>query len=174
MKKIHVRSAQPDDCAQFVSWELRTKGNQIDPKVLTYPSTSVRVAYDNDGPIIFLPIQRPLLLESLGVRPSTGTRKVAAALSTLLHDAVEGARLEGRGELYFIGTEPTLPKIAQDHGFEELPWKIYRMRVAEGIKWPQSEREPTGSNCIRRSIASLRKKWHDWRWELARRLLKQK
>lgn len=164
MKPVHTRPAVLEDCQQFVDWEAHTPGNAMDPGVLTYPSSDVVVACTENGqPLVYLPRQRPLMLESLGVRPGASCREVAAGLWSLLQDAVATARREGSGEILFAASEPTLPVLAQRYGFEKMQFTVYRARVNGERQWLQPEQEQTGLSYTLRSIASRMLTWLAWR-----------
>lgn len=129
MKRIQVRAVRPDDVPQMADWMTWTAHNHIDPKALEYKTTDVRVACTESGPLVYMPVQRPLHMESIGTRPKASKLEIAAALWALLQDTIARAKTEGRGEIYFLGTEKTVPKLALKHGFEEMPYKVYRYRV---------------------------------------------
>lgn len=131
MKIAFVRDARPADTPLFAEWAVATPHNEIDPAVLTYRSTTCLCAYNADGPVVFMPVQRPLHMESLAVRPGAPEHEVAHALRSLLQNLVTTAQAEGRGEIYFMATEDTVPKLAHRHGFEKLPYSVYRLKIKD-------------------------------------------
>jgi hypothetical protein len=131
MYPIFVRPAKKDDQKRYVQWAISTENTGLDPTVLTYPSTSIKVAFNKDGPIIFLPIHRPIHLESLAVRPGATDGEKAAALRALLQDVITVAMQEGVGEIWYQASEETLPEFAKKAGFKEVPYKIYRLKIAD-------------------------------------------
>lgn len=132
MNNVFVRLAQAKDGETFASWVLQTPGNAFDPGVMQYPSTTTRVAYDRTGPLVFQIIQRPLHMDSIAVRPGAEPHQVAMALRALLQDVVASAHAEGRGEIFFLGSEATVPTIVQNQKlFEELPYRVYRLKVKD-------------------------------------------
>jgi hypothetical protein len=129
MNNIQVRAVRPDDVPQMADWLTRVPYTHVDPIMLSYRSTDVRVACAEDGPLVYMPVQRPLHMESIGTKPGVSKLAVAAALWALFQDAIALAKAEGRGEIYFMGTEATVPALATEHGFEKLPYTVYRYRV---------------------------------------------
>jgi hypothetical protein len=131
MLPVFVRPARLSDRLLFCKWALTTKNNAIDPKVLTYKNTSIRVACNKNGPIVFMPVQRPLHMESLCVNPKASSGEVAVALRALFQDVILSAMQEGSGEIFFAASESTIPELAKKAGFEELPWKVYRIKISD-------------------------------------------
>ena len=131
-KHIFVRQAQPKDKQQFVKWTIGNfEKNDADPEILKSATTFVLVAYDDSGPIAFLPVQQPLFLESLATRPDASPKQVATALKELVKAAVTQAHLKGIGEIYFISNEPTIGKFAETQLFKKLPMNIYRVKLSD-------------------------------------------
>lgn len=131
MKIVFVRDARPSDTDQFAAWASTTPHNEIDPGVLTYKNSSCLCAYNQDGVIAYLPVQRPVHMESLAVRPGAPDHLVVQALQAFLQYLVTAAQVEGSGEVYFMGTEETVPKLALRHGFEKLPFSVYRLKIKD-------------------------------------------
>lgn len=128
---VFVRPARPNDREQFVNWTLSTKDNLFDSGVVTYPSTYVRCAFNKSGPIAFIPIQRPLMMEALAINPDADKIDVAAALKELTQDTVTHAYQLGAGEVYFLCSEPTTEAFAERNGFERLPYSVFRMKLSD-------------------------------------------
>jgi hypothetical protein len=127
-----VRKAEPTDAADFVEWSLSTANNSFDPAAAAYPSSVTLCAGDETGPLVFLPLQAPILLESLAVRPGASRRQVVLALQQLIAVVANTAEARGTGEIYFLGTEDGTNSLAESSEyFERLPWPVYRMRVKD-------------------------------------------
>jgi N-acetylglutamate synthase-like GNAT family acetyltransferase len=129
MLPVFVRAARKEDREKFAEWAAKTPKNELDLDVVGYKSTSFRCAYNRDKIICFLPVQRALHMESLARNPDASDTEVAAALLALLQDTMRSAEEEGVGEIYFMGTEETVPKLAARRGFEELPYRIFRLKL---------------------------------------------
>lgn len=130
-KHVFVRPARPADKDKFVEWTLGTKNNLFDAGVLTYPNSYTRCAFNQNGPIAFIPVQRPLMLEWLAINPEADKLEVAIALRELVQDAVSQAYQQGSGEIYFLCNEPTTEKLAAANGFEKIPVSVYRMKLSD-------------------------------------------
>lgn len=129
MRHIFVRGSRPEEAKKFLDWSLNTPKNLFDYRVVLYPTTTTRAAFNKNGPVVFMPIQRPLMMESLAINPQADKVDVAMALKELTQDAVTTAFSEGRGEIYFLCHDDLTYKFALNHGFEEVPVKLFRMRI---------------------------------------------
>jgi len=130
-RHIFVRPVRKTDTEKFVEWSIGTKNNLFDPDVVKYPSTTVRVAYNSEGPVVFVPVQRPLMLEALAINPTSGPIEVASALKALTQDAVAQCHLNGAGELYFLCRDQLTSDFAEKHGYEKINVQLYRIKLAD-------------------------------------------
>lgn len=130
-RRLWVRPARPDDALQFAEWSLANPHNGFDPAVPAYPSSLTLCAYDEHGPLAYLPLQQPVFLESLALRPDATPAETALALRELTQAAVTHAHARGAGELYFLGTEDGTNRMAENQLFERLPWPVYRLRLRD-------------------------------------------
>jgi len=132
MKHIFVRPARPSELPQFLDWAQKTENNEFDPSVVRHPTTFTLVAFDKDGPLVYMPIQQPLMLESLAIRPGAETSDIAMAMKELIQAAVTCAYSKGAGEVYFLSTEEGTSEMAEKQaGFEKLPWAVYRVKLRD-------------------------------------------
>src|SRR5271157_4865392 len=129
MRHIFVRSAQPSDAEKFTEWSKNTPNNLFDQDVARYPTTTTRCAFDNAGPIVFVPVQRPLMLDALAINPKADPLSVALALKELTQDAVSSAYDEGRGEIYFFCHDDSTIEFAKKHAYEEMKVKVFRIKT---------------------------------------------
>ena len=131
-KYIYVRPARPADKELFIKWTIENRDkNGADPEIGSYPTTFVLCAYDEKGPLVFMPVQQPLFLESLAIRPGADTCDVAAALRDLTKACVTQAHIKGSGEIYFISDEATIQRFAKNQIFKQLPVNIYRVKLSD-------------------------------------------
>ena len=136
MKTIWVRDANTEKDARTCSeWIARIADiNLLDPAVFAYPSTRVLCAYQktedgDDKPLLYVPIQRPLMLESLAPAPGTEGLTEAVALKEVVQDAVSTAHRSGAGEIYFLCRDERVIKFAQAHGFKQVNSPLLRMKI---------------------------------------------
>jgi len=128
---LFVRPAQAEDSEQFLEWSRNTPNNGFDPEVARYPSTITWCVYDRFGPLAYMPMQCPLVMDSLASRPGASKSEIAAALKELTQQFVTQAHIRGAGEILFLGTEEGTDRMATNQLFEELPYKVYRLRVKD-------------------------------------------
>jgi hypothetical protein len=147
-KHIFVRPATEADALVFLDWAITNKDkNDFDPAAPLYPGSFTFCAYDEDGPLAFMPFQQPLAidgvtekrpvrenpiyLEGLATRPGISRQDMARALKELLQMAVTMCHIQGRGEIYFLGTDEETDALAANHLFEKLPYPVYRLRMSD-------------------------------------------
>ncbi len=137
MFKISTRTstlgAMPkEDAATFVDWVWKAREiNAFDPSILTYPRTVMLTADDSEGPVLFLPVQPVLMLESLAPRPGLSPRKEALALWKLGECLEQVSRDTGIQEQYFLCKDPRVTEICSKHGWEILEgYSILRKKIA--------------------------------------------
>jgi hypothetical protein len=126
MRQTKIRFANEHDNSIIRAWMCRTKHS--DQRVLMYPTTKVLCVYDHQ-PVAYLPTQSVRMLESTAIGERVTEMESAAALRDLVKGAELVAESEGVRELYFLGTDERLNKVAVKHGFEQLPWPVLRMRL---------------------------------------------
>jgi len=108
-----------------------TKDNLADSKVLLYRNTMTWCAYDQNGPIVFVPVQKPAMMEALAINPDADPVDVAIALKELTQTIVTQCHIEGTGEVYFLCKEESTQRFAEKQLFEKLPWNTYRVRLSD-------------------------------------------
>lgn len=78
-----------------------------------------------------MPMQCPLVMDSLASRPGASKSEIASALKELTQEFVTQAHIRGSGEILFLGSEEGTDRLATNQLFEELPYKVYRLRVKD-------------------------------------------
>src|SRR5690348_6578813 len=106
MKKVSVRLANESDAEQFLECELNTPNNLFDPSAGLYKNSFTLVAENENGPRVFVPIQMPFQMESLGIAKDATNKEVAVSLRRLMDKIIELANQSGTGEIYFECKEP--------------------------------------------------------------------
>jgi len=131
-KRIYVRGAYPHETQMFFDWSVEnTDKGKFDPEVARFKSSITWCAYDEDGPLVFQTIQRPLMLESLAPRPGATKEQIASAMKELTQNAVTQAHVMDSGELYFLGTDEETNEFAKNKIFEELPYRVFRCKLKD-------------------------------------------
>jgi hypothetical protein len=129
MKQIFVRTAGPDDADKFANWAAQNPA--MDARSLVYPSSFTLVAYDDSGPLSFLPVQQPFYMEAMSFRPDATESEKALAMKELTHALITFCHQKGAGEIYFMGSNEHTNAFAERQGFSELPWRTFRVRLHE-------------------------------------------
>lgn len=116
------REPSPGWFGNLKAWlEFTPDGELFDFDVFEHESTFVLEAFSKSGPIAYLPVQQPLMLENLIFRPGLSTQETAQAIARLAEHAVEECYQRDAGEAYFLCREPSTLKFAAKHLFRELP-----------------------------------------------------
>jgi len=132
MKPVFVRPAKSEDSQEFLDWSLAGVNNGFDPEVPRYGTTVTFAAFTSDGPLAFLPMQMPIVLESLAVKPGATPLEIATALRELVQTAVTQCHIRGVGEIWFIGTNDDTNRFAEHSGiFTKVEYPVYRLKVSD-------------------------------------------
>jgi hypothetical protein len=127
MKTVWVRPLRPDDIPLLTDWITRIADrNLLDADAMKH--ARVLVAHD-DKPLLFLPVQGAAVLESLAPRPDATAAEIALALRELIKQVAFICRTGGVNEIYFFCKDEDVLRLAQRHGFEEMPWKCVRLKI---------------------------------------------
>jgi hypothetical protein len=130
MKHIFVRPAKVADSEKCAKWAIQNLDrNKLDAKVMEYPSTFTLAAYTEDGPVMFMPVQTPLMMESVCMDPEASDMNQAQALKELVQALVTQAHLKGIGEIYFVGSDERTSAFAENQLFEKVEAPVYRVRI---------------------------------------------
>lgn len=127
MKHVYVRAATEEDIPKFVEWSGQNP--HFDAAVMGYPSTFTLVAYDGNGPLAFMPVQQPFYMEAISFKPDSSDFEKALAMKELTHALITYCHAKGSGEIYFVGTNEGTNKFAASQAFEEMPFKVYRVKL---------------------------------------------
>jgi predicted peptidase len=135
-RHVFVKLAQVEDKEEFAQWSAGTKDNLCDADPLTYAGTIVLKAFDKDGAIVYVPVQRPAMMEALAINPERSAVDVAVALKELTQALVTKCYMENCGEIYMFCKEESTQKFAEHQLFERLEWACYRVRLKDLEKRP--------------------------------------
>jgi len=131
-RHVYVRPSTPKDFPLFSKWLVEgTKDNLFDPAVFTYKGTTAWCAYNKSGPLVFMPAQRPFMMESLAINPDASEIDIAVALRELFHTIVSEAHKASEGEIYFGCQDEATIAFATKHEFKEVPFKMFRVRLSD-------------------------------------------
>jgi hypothetical protein len=130
-RHVFVRPIYPEESSLFLGWALENPHGDFDPETPKFRSSRTWCAYDKDGPLVFQTIQQPLMLESLAPRPGATKEQIAVAMKELTQNAITQAHIGGAGEIYFMGSDEGTNALAMNQIFEEVPGKMYRLKIKE-------------------------------------------
>ena len=109
------------DQRTFTDWVWKARDiNCFDPDVLSYPRTVMLTADDEQGPVLYLPAQPVLMLESLAPKPELSPRKEALALYKLGQLLEQVSADTGIKETYFLCKDARVTELCARHGFEKM------------------------------------------------------
>lgn len=126
MKPVSVRvstvgETKPEDQKLFSEWVWAAREiNCFDVDVLTYPRTIMLCAEQSDKPILFMPLQSVLMMESLAPQPGLSPRQEALALRQISRAVEQIAQDSLHRETYFLCKDERVVTIAAAHGYEVL------------------------------------------------------
>jgi hypothetical protein len=129
MRNIWIDKATKEDGQACVDALVKTEENLLDPEVLLYPATTTLKATKDGKPVVFMPVQRVHMLESLGIVDGASETDVALALKELVQIVRFEAKSCGEGELYMFCREESTRKFAEHNGFELVNIPAYRMKL---------------------------------------------
>lgn len=129
MQQVWVRFAEEKDKAEFMDWVEKARAiNLFDPDVLSYPNAKVLVAH-NGSPLLYMPIQMAVIMESLAPKPGISEIEEALALREIAKATAVLASQAGSKEIYFLCKDTRVTEFAERHGFEILPWTTLRKKI---------------------------------------------
>lgn len=126
---LSTRLAKPEEADEFLAWSRATPLNLFDHEPGLNASTLTFVSEDSQGAATYCPMQQAVFMEALAIRPGARLGTVAKALRDLALTAVRLAKRIGGSEVYAVCDEPTTQALMLRHGFEEIPAKIFRLKV---------------------------------------------
>lgn len=113
---IKVEIMKLDDLPQMAEWmSALSSRNHVDTSIFAYRATDVLKA-SNGQPLIYMPRQRVMMLESLAINPDAQQSDVALALRALIQVSEYEGRVAGHGEMYFLCSDPETKRYALAHG----------------------------------------------------------
>jgi hypothetical protein len=130
LRQIWVRPAEKKDLLNIRDWMLPiAQLNLFDPDIVNYPQTQWLCAYDESGPLLYMPYQPVISMESLAPRPGLSAREEAMALREITKTVAYKAKECRIEEIVFACKDERVIDFAQAHGFEVLPWKVLRLKL---------------------------------------------
>ncbi len=129
VKQLKLRFARPEESGQVVEWIRGNPENDFDPDILNYPTLQVFCAYSDEGVEAYIPSHNVKVLESTALKPGIEIGVAAQALRDFTKAAELMASTQNIRELYFLCRDDALIAMAKNHGYEEMPFKVLRMKL---------------------------------------------
>ena len=141
MKPVFIRPMRAEETKQYLEWaRANRERSEFDPAVGGFPSTLIPCVYDFDGPLGYMPVQHPYMLDAFAPRPGLSKLRSSQVLKEIVQWAVTTAHENGVGEILFFATDEDTVKFAERQQiFHEVPYKVYRVKVAELEPRPKQE-----------------------------------
>lgn len=119
MKDIYPRPARPSDIRLIDDWIRTTPQNLFDPSILDNPGVEFYCAA-NSEPLLFLPVQKVFMLESLAVKPGATELEVAKSIGVVIQSALFELEKAGLKEAYFLCRDENVNAYAARHGWTTM------------------------------------------------------
>lgn len=124
-----VRKADPTKEPVKECLAANSKRNAFDPDVLEYPLTTTLAAHSNGTTYAYMPVNPVLMLESIGMTNGHTPQEQANAVMEMTKTAAALGHINGYREVYFLASDETTANGAKLMGFEELPYKCFRLKL---------------------------------------------
>ena len=124
-----------DEARQFMEWvkayQWKTKFN---PAVMSHPRTVMIVVKDEQGPILFMPLQSVLMFDCVAPRPGINKREMALAIWKMGQVAEDAMISTGNLDSYATINDDDLADSMIKHGFEEVKGvRLLRKRLPASV-----------------------------------------
>jgi hypothetical protein len=116
---------------QFTEWMWNGMPlNMFDPEVVAYPKTLITKASNEDGDLLYIPLQAALVFDAIAAKPGITPRQEALALWRIGEVTNQLARDTGHREIYFFCRDDRVSDICSNHDFEEIKGvRVLRRKV---------------------------------------------
>jgi hypothetical protein len=130
MKKMTVRDFEEKDSQKYADRLLAIANiNLVDPSVYEYPTCRTLVVEKDGEQKLMNSFHLVIVQEALAPQPDISPKEHALALRALNDYLKKLARMSGVREIMFGCADPRVEKFAVKHGFEKLPFPMFRMKV---------------------------------------------
>lgn len=141
-RNFHIRKLNRTDILEVADCAATLKDKSgLDPDVFTYPATAILVAEDGKDKV-YQPVQTCFVLETLGYHEGISDQSLALAMKQFTSILMWEMSEKGIGETYFLGTNEETNTFALNNGYEEVTYKVFRLRRQR----PQSPANSEGSH----------------------------
>lgn len=119
------------DAKQFMEWvKAYSWKTQFNPIVMSHPRMVMATAYDESGPILYLPLQSCIMFDCLAPKPGINKRELAYALSQVGQVVEQAMKDTGNCDAYMFTNDNDEADSVVKHGWEELKGvRLLRKRI---------------------------------------------
>lgn len=120
---------------QALAWLLRIQEKSgLDMDVLDYPATAMLCAYEKVSrrPLLYVPIQKVMMLDALGPNPECSEIELAHALAKVIETTHYESYKAGMGEVYFPCADQSVIDLAKRHHFQLMDYEVEREITLNG------------------------------------------
>jgi hypothetical protein len=132
LKAISILTLEEQEQITKWLWEARHI-NCFDPDVLTYPRVIVAKASDENGGLLYIPLQAALIWESVAPMPGISNRQEAVCLARIEEQVVRAQQDAGFGESIFLCKDDSMSNFVahQDHWEELVGYRVLRRKLTK-------------------------------------------
>lgn len=129
---VWIRPFRDEDKKIHAEWLFAGREkNRFDPDIFTKKQAKVYVAYDDSGPVGFIPVVNGNIVESLAFRPGLSPITEAAALRAWQTVIVNEMHEKNIPDLYFVTYDETVLEFAQRYGWKAVVVPMSTLHVAD-------------------------------------------
>lgn len=120
----------PEERSTFSAWAWNLRDRtQFDMDVIGYPRACIARASSEGTPLLYVPIQPVLMLESLAPDPTLTTNQKALALWRVMEEMDDVMKLTGMHETYFVTQDDQFAERAIAAGFTEVKGRVLKRKL---------------------------------------------
>lgn len=109
------------DVENFKEWVWKMRSiNMFDPEVIGYPRAAMAKAENEDGALLYIPLQAVLMFDAIAPKPELTPRQEAMCLWKIGEVVDQAARETEFREVVFFCRDDRVSDICARHGFEEI------------------------------------------------------
>jgi hypothetical protein len=119
------------EAKQFMEWvKAYSWKTQFNPVVMSHPRMVMATAYDEKGPLLYLPLQSVLMFDCMAPRPGANKKELAMALWQVGQVAEQAMISTGNCDAYMFTNDADEADSVAKHGWEELKGvRLLRKRI---------------------------------------------
>lgn len=134
-QQAFVRPARKGEGETFLEWSKLVPG--FDWEIAYQPGTFTLASFNKSKIISYTPVQQPFVIETVAHNPAATDLEVAQGMGEVVKFLVAQCYIKGVAEIYFLASDKDTAEFAANKIFEELPYKVFRVKVSDLEPRPQ-------------------------------------